>query len=317
MRRPDLTRLVPSWAKSVLARAGQRRVVVLLRRSVREFTDDHCPQLAAAISYHLLFSIFPLAIAAVGVLGLVTHSAHARDSVVSAVTGMVPLSGEGQQQLRTMLESISGTTGALGLLGLLGVIWSASGVMAAVRTAINIAWDVQERRPFLRGKAVDLLLLLGTFVLIGAALGAALLSSLARQGGASVSGWLRFLTGPLAAAFAVLASGALLFVTFLALFRLLPAVPTRLRDVWPGAVGAAVGLTALQYGFSIYVSHFSNYNRVYGSLGAVIAFMFFVYLAAAVFLLGAEVASEWPKLPRRSPHGPSGTDMSVVGGTAQ
>ncbi len=299
MRRPHLP-AQPPWLRAALDRPRVRRGLLLTRRSVREFSDDHCAQLAAAISYHLLFSIFPLAIAGIGVLGLVTRSAHARDQVVNQVLKFIPLSSNGQSQLHSMLASISGATGALGLLGILGVIWAATGVMSAVRTAVNIAWDVDEHRPFLRGKAVDLLLLLATFVMVGAAMGVALLSSLARRTSGDVPSWLTPITGPLAAAFAAAATFALLFGTYVSLYRLLPTVQTKLREVWLGAAVAAAGVTGLQYGFSVYVSHFSHYNRIYGSLGAIVAFMFFVYLASAVFLFGAEVASELPRLPPRS-----------------
>ena len=74
-----------------------------------------------------------------------------------------------------------------------------------------------------------------------------------------------------------LVSAALLFATFGLLYRLVPAASARMRDIWPGALAATVGFTALQYAFSVYVVHFSHYNKVYGSLGAVIAFMFFSY----------------------------------------
>ena len=127
------------------APAWLRQAVALLRRAFAEFRADHCPQLAAAISYHVLFSLFPLAILAVGIIGLVTQDAHARDAVMTAVLKVVPLSGHGRQQLRRLIGSVGGGAGALGLLGLIGVIWSASGVMAAVRTALNVAWDTERQ----------------------------------------------------------------------------------------------------------------------------------------------------------------------------
>jgi membrane protein len=95
-------------------------------------------------------------------------------------------------------------------------------------------------------------------------------------------------------------STALLFATFAVLYRVVPAAPTRMRDIWPGALAAAAGFEGLQYGFSIYLAFFGHYNRVYGSLGAVVAFMFFVYLASMVFLFGAEIASEYPRLRDRA-----------------
>ena len=105
---------------------------------------------------------------------------------------------------------------------------------------------------------------------------------------------------PLAGAGAWLAvvavSAALLFATFGFLYRFVPAVPTRMGGIWPGALAAAAGFEALQHGFSVYLAFFGHCNKVYGSLGAVIAVMFFVYLASIVFLFGAEIASEYPRL---------------------
>ncbi len=275
--------------------AGQ--ALALLRRGIREFREDHCPQMAAAIAFHLLFSMFPLAIMAVGITGLITQDPHARDTVTKAVLGVVPLSSHGRQQLRALLGSVSGGAGALGLLGLIGVLWSASGVMAAARTALNIAWDTDAKRPFLRGKLIDLALVAGAFLVTGATLGLTLAESIIRRSAVHLPQPLH----GLAPASAVLISVALLFAAFAFLYRFVPAVPTRLSGIWPGALTAAAGFEALQYGFSVYVSFFSHFNKVYGALGAIVAFMFFVYLAAMVFLFGAEVASEYPRLRAEPP----------------
>ncbi|MEV6842726.1 YihY/virulence factor BrkB family protein [Actinoplanes sp. NPDC051411] len=273
-------------------RAGWR----LLCRSGREYLDDHCAQMAAAISYHLMFSLFPLAIAGVGVLGLLTGERAARKAVIDTILQAVPLSAEGQQQLSAILASISGSAGAFGLLGLLGVLWSATGVMAAVRASMNVAWDVEDGRSFLRGKVVDLLLLAGCGMLLLAGLGVTLLTGFAQTHAHDLPDVLTPLTGPLVAVVATFLSLLLTVVTFLILMRFVPAKRARVREIWPAAVIGAVGFVALQYGFSFYLSHFSHYNRVYGSLGTVVAFMFFVYLAAAILLFAAEVGSEFPNL---------------------
>jgi membrane protein len=191
----------------------------------------------------------------------------------------------------------------------LGLLWSASGVMGAVRTALNVAWDTGASRPFIRGKVVDLLLVGGIYLVSGATVALAVAAAILRRA-ARLPAALRELA-PLTAvgisAVVIVATTALLFASFVFLYRVVPATPTRLRGIWPGALTAAAGLEALQYAFSAHLSFFGHYNKVYGSLGAVVAFMFFVYLASMVFLFGAEVASEYPRLrgwaPSRSLRG--------------
>jgi membrane protein len=276
-----------------------RCALALLRRGFAEFQDDHCPQMAAAIAYHVLFSVFPLAIMAVGIVGLVTRDQHALSALIDSVLKVVPLSGQGKQQLHGLLTSVSGGAGALGLLGVLGLIWSASGVMATVRTALNIAWDTDAKRPFIRGKVVDLLLVGGVYLVTGATVGLTIAAGIVRRGATRLPGTLHDLeplTGAGVSVAVVAVTTGLLLAVFAFLYRTVPAVPTRVRGIWPGALTAAVGFEALQYGFSAYVSFFGHYNKVYGSLGAIVAFMFFVYLASMVFLFGAEIASEYPRM---------------------
>ena len=111
----------------------------------------------------------------------------------------------------------------------------------------------------------------------------------------------------------------LLFGTFLFLYRFVPAAPTRLRGIWPGALAAAAGFEAVQYGFSLYLTYFGHYNKIYGSLGAIVAFLFFIYLASSVFLFGAEIAAEYPRLragPGRAPPSDSPCQGSGAGNGA-
>ena len=78
-------------------------------------------------------------------------------------------------------------------------------------------------------------------------------------------------------------------------------MPARVRDVVPGAVVAAVGVHMASAGFSIYLTHFGDFDDVYGPLGALLAFLLLVYVAAIVLLLGACVAAAWPETATESP----------------
>src|SRR5689334_11780115 len=123
--------LVPGPVRTVLDTRRGRRLRLLVVRSVREQLDDHCQQLAAAISYHLLFSIFPLTIAGVSIVGLITQSRTRRDQVVNGILDRIPLTDAGQQQLHRLVDTVSSNAGTIGLVGVALVLYSASGVMAA------------------------------------------------------------------------------------------------------------------------------------------------------------------------------------------
>jgi membrane protein len=269
----------------------------LARRSAREFGADNCPQHAAAIAFRVLFSVFPLAILVVSVSGLVLHTASARERVTKAIVDVVPLSGAGRGQLDDLLRGVTGNGATVTVIGAVALLWSAAGMMASLRTALNVVWDTDLRRPFVRGKLVDLLLVGAAGALIGVSAG---LTVAAHIVGSSVAGW----SGVAGAAVGALRWGAgyllpliIDVVVFAGIYRLVPAVPTRLREVWPGAATAAIGFELVKTAFAVYVADFSRYNAIYGSLGIAITFMLFVYLGALIMLFGGEVAAEYPRSP--------------------
>lgn len=275
---------------------GARGAARLTARAASEFFDDGCPQRAAAISYYALFSLFPLAILLVGIFGLVVQEQQARAQVIDFLLDNLPLrKGQGRQDLQELLDDVTSGVGGFGIIGLLGLAFSASGLMGAIRQAFNAAWDVEDPRPPVQGKLIDIALVMGLGVLIAASLAV----SVAARFAASVSesldglGFVGSLIGGLLRAGA-LTSTVLAFVVFVVLFRVVPARATTLADVWPGALLAALGLEAAKLLFGVYLDGAADYNAVYASLGSIVAFMVFVFVASNVVLLGAEAAAHWP-----------------------
>lgn len=274
------------WARLLRGtRPALRRALILTRRSVEEFRDDDCLQLAGSVAFHVLLSIFPLIIVVISVSGLLTDKATVSHTLLDTVTTYVPISGPGRQSVLALIAQLQRGSSALGILGLIGVVISAGGMMGSLRQALTLAWDVEQRRPFVRGKALDLLLVLGAGTVLVASL--ALTVAVRLTSGEGVKAWLLGFVVPL----------LMTFVVFAFLFRVLPAVKTRFADIWRGALVGALLFQILKEIFAVYLANFAHYQAVYGSLGAAAAFIFFVFLSANTLLFGAEIAAEYPRLP--------------------
>jgi membrane protein len=289
--RRTLTERARARAGHALARAAK-----LIERSVDAFARHHCPQLAASISYYALLSIFPAAILMVAIFGVVIGDDEARTEVVDFLFENLPVSeGEGRKDLEKVVDGVTSNTGALGVVGLLGVLYSASALMGAIRNSLAIIEETERQRPPLRAKALDLLLVLGLGILIALSFAATLVRGLAVDLSKDLGFTGRVIDEALNAV-GFLIPFTLSLIAFTVILTVVPYPRPRLRDVWPGVLLAAVGFELAQRGFALYLENFGNYSAIYGSLGAVITFLVFIYIAAMVFLLGAEMATLWPRV---------------------
>ena len=290
------------WRRWIVMHVGWWRsdLWLLAKRSVHEFMDDHCPQLAASMSYYVFFSLFPLAILVVSVVGVLLTDDGLRERVIDGLFDLLPLqSGAGKEDLESLIEPIASGRSAVGVISVFGLIWAATGMMSALRFSLDSAWDLEFRRPFVRGKLVDLGLVIGVGGLLLVSIGATAMLQVGRD----VSGSVDDSLGPFGAegtgffrVLAVLLPFMLTWTTFTIIYKVVPSVTVRIRDVVAGALVGALLFEALKHGFAFYLGNFSNYDAIYGSLGAAIALLFFVYLAACVLLFGAEIAAEWPRV---------------------
>jgi len=291
-----------------------RRLQASAGAAFGEFMADGCPKLAAAISYYALLALFPLAILLVAVAGLVLDDEAARSEIIEAILGRVPLRvDEGRAELEELLRTVTESAGATGAVGLVFLMLSASGVMGAVRFALNTVWNVVDPRPPLRGKALDVLLVLVAGVVVGASL---ILTFLVRE----ISEVSEAELGAVGAAIGsvVLTLGQLLpaflaLMTFALLFRYIPATRVHTRHALAGGLLAALGYEGTKTLFAIYLENLSNLNAVYASLGTVVAFLVFVWLTANVFLFGAEFAQQLPLQSGQADADPEPLGRRLVG----
>jgi membrane protein len=271
---------------------------------VEDLYRDRCPQYAAAISYRVLFSLFPLTIFLVSVFGLVLQDDDLRQRVIDELIEILPVSESGQQNVQRSIEGIATPLSAFGFVSLVALVWGASGMMASIRVGLEAAMKVERGRPAAHAKLVDFILIaaagLLVLVVVGLSAFAAFFSRLAdrlaeRVGvEASFSG--RLLQDGLQI--------VLMTVMALLLYRFVPARRLRARGALAGAVVTALGTWAAVQVLAVVFSDFSRYNLIYGSLAGVMTFLFFVYVVAMILLFGAEFAHAWSE-----PAGPPGPPL--------
>src|SRR5829696_4494701 len=278
-------------------RALAHRIGLTTWRSLLESVDDRIHRDAAQVGFFAMLSFVPLALLLVATFGLVFDDADVRERVVKTVFENIPLSAENDRAwLEATVSDALTRAGSIGPFSILLLIVAGTGIMGALRHTINEAWDIHERPPLLRRKALDLVLMLGATLLLALSLAVTATRKAAEvlddeEGGGVVASLLDFVGDALPFVFG---GGVILF-----LYCVLPVHRQRPRDVWPGAVVAVALIALLRGGLALYFEHLADFGALYGSLGALMALLLFVYAAAIVLLFGAEFASEWTRLPDR------------------
>jgi membrane protein len=243
---------------------------------VRKFGDDQAGNLAALLAYYGFFSLFPLLLVLVTVLGFVlSGNTDLQDKVLNSALARFPVIGD---QLRNDIGSVQGSGLALAV-GLVGTLWAGLSVTQQAQNAMNLVWSVPRKQwPNLWRRLGRGLGLLGV-------LGAGVLATTALSGLSTVTG-LPVIGRALPFAGSLLINLALFEFAFL----VLTAAPTPWRQLLPGTVLAAVGWSLLQVLGTYYVTRqLKSASQVYGTLAFVIVLLSWLYLGAQVFLYAAEL----------------------------
>jgi membrane protein len=272
-----------------------------LPRAIEDLFRDRLPQYAASISFHVLFSLFPLTIVLVSIFGLILQDDELRQNVIDELVEILPVSESGQRDIANSIEGIATPLSAIGFISLIALLWGASGMMTSLRVGLETALKVERGRPAAHAKLVDFALLgiVGLLVLLVIGMSAVLaffrsqVNRVADRVGLDAYVSFLFQDGLQLVLVAVLALG---------LYRFIPSRKLRTR----GAVAGAVLTSVLTWGatklLAILFADFSRYNLIYGSLAGVMTLLFYVYVVALILLLGAEFAYAWSQGP--APPGP-------------
>jgi membrane protein len=264
----------------------------VLRKTWREFGDDHCTDLAAALTYYAVLSLFPAAIAVISLVGVVGNAQTSVDKVMEVLQPLV--SSSTLDTVQPALERIASSQSAgLGLvIGLVGALWSASGYVSAFGRSMNAVYEIDEGRPFWKLRPMMLLVtllavLLVAVVLVMLVVSGPLASSIGSVAGLSsqaVTVW-NVAKWPVIVLFVVVIVAILYYAT--------PNVKQpKFRWLSVGAVVAIVVWVLASVAFAFYVSTFGSYNKTYGSLAGAVVGLLWLWITNIALLFGAELDSE-------------------------
>jgi membrane protein len=264
-----------------------------LKRTISEFRDDKLNHWAAALTFYAVLSIFPALLVMVSVVGLFANPDRVTQVLTDTVAKMGPETAA--KTFQGPIGSIAahrGTAGVMFVVGIVAALWAASGYVSAFADAANTIYEVEEGRPFWTRKPKQLLVTLAV-ILMAALIALALVLSgpiVAALGSAlgisdtALTAW-RYAKWPAMVALVLLILGLLYFTA--------PnARVTGLRWISGGAVVALVAWVAASLLFALYVSNFGSYDKTYGTLGGVVVFLLWLWLANMAILLGAEFNAE-------------------------
>lgn len=265
----------------------------VVRTTVREFQDDQCTDLAAALTYYAVLAIAPALLALVSVLGLVGDGRQLVDELVATGGDLVGQDGA-EQTLQPILENISNAPGAgiAFVTSLVVALWSASGYVAAFSRGMNRVYEVDEGRPIWKLRPVLLLVTLVLVVLAVVVVVAVVLSGPVAERVGSVVG----LSDVAVTVWSIAKWPVVLLLVVLAvaiLFHVTPNVrQPRFRWTSPGALLAVVVWLVASTAFGFYVASFGSYDSTYGSLAGVIVLLLWLWLTNLALLFGAELDAE-------------------------
>jgi len=264
----------------------------VLRKTYREFGDDHCTDLAAGLTYYAVLSLFPAAIALISLLGVIGQGQKSVDKVVEVLKPLVSTST--LNTVQPALEHIAASQGAgLGLvLGILGALWSASGYVGAFGRAMNTVYEIDEGRPFWKLRPVTILVTVVAIVLVACVLVMLIVSGpLADSIGGTIGLGSQAVTVWNIAKWPVLVLFVVLIVALL--YYTTPNVKQpRFRWLSVGAFVAIIVWLIASVAFAFYVATFGSYDKTYGSLAGAVVGLLWLWITNVALLFGAELDSE-------------------------
>lgn len=267
------------------------------KRVVQESLEDDILGQAAQLSFYFLLALFPALLCLTALIGMLPLE-QVLQRLMEYLRTVLPL--ESLNLVKGYLEQVrkGSGTGVLSF-GMLGALWAASSGVAAIMSALNVVYEVNESRSFWKARLVAIGLTIGSGFFV-------IFSIFAIMMGGRISQWIAKWIG-VGDMFVVLwafIQWPLVVLCMLGAVNATYHLAPNIRSSWswssPGAVVAVMLWLLASLGFKLYVENFNNYNAAYGSLAAVVVLMLWLYMSGLALLLGAEINSELDKRQAKS-----------------
>jgi membrane protein len=268
----------------------------LLKETFKEWQEDKAARLAAALSYYTVFSLAPLVIIVLAIIGLLYRREEASSYLIDEIQKLVGPSGA--EVVQSIVENASQPSSSLmaSIIGVGTLLLGASGVFGQLQDALNTIWGVVPKpgRSWL-GMVTDRLLSMAMVVGIGFLLLVSLVVSAVLSGvTAYLSEFLPPSAGIVSQLLDFLISMAVITLLFAAIYKVLPDVKIKWRDVWMGAIVTALLFVLGKFLLGFYIGR-QSFNSTYGAAGSILVLLLWVYYSAQILLFGAEFTQVYTK----------------------
>ncbi|MDY7076748.1 MAG: YihY/virulence factor BrkB family protein [Chloroflexota bacterium] len=264
-------------------------IIGILYDAIQHFNDAHVAEATASIAYYAIFSLFPLLLAIIVAGSFVLESDQVQGLVLDFAAEFFPIS---QQFIERNIRRVLELRGTVGLVALISLVWSATGALTALVRNINRAWSEAEPRNFLESRLMALGMVSGlTILLIFSAISITVLDVLAHFS-VPVGGGIAVGETPLWTTLLGIVPRLFTFFALLSLYRWVPNTQVRGSEAFWGALAATLAWRVATNGFAWFISSgIVRYELVYGSLGAIVALMLWIYIMGLIVLFGAHLAA--------------------------
>ena len=267
------------------------RFILFMVESINTFLQRNCSYIAGAIAFYMLFSLFPLFLAMISVLGFVLGPEAEQEDLAVRLAEALPISSE---YISDTMRGVVETRAITGAASVLGLFTAATAAFGAIRKGINAAWGISQTRPFIKERMIDFALVMGAGLLMIATLFSAPALGVLREITFILAPDTMYFTRFVWALVPALIFPIFAFCIFAVLYRYLPNTEVKMSQVWPAALVAAIALTGANEALIWYFGTFPlAYNVIYGSVGAVMALLTWAYLSAIILLFGALMSASY------------------------